>query len=421
MRLGVGLVKWRFAWPAIVILVLMPVAIRIAMFRGLFRPLLLASESMAPTLWGPSSSIHCDGCGILLRWAISRDKPPAYVTCFNCGTRSGTQTAEFATGNRVLVDRAAYWFSMPQRWDLVAFNAKDGSLAVKRLLGLPGDQIGFLHGDLYDHGQPIRRSLRQALSAAIPVNDDQYRKSNISRWQCPSPEAWTQTPAGFEYSVSDSTSPPLVYHHRQVYQNNRPEQVRDDYPGNQQISREMVPVDDLIVQLQCAASDGTELDIAIWVRGQVIGVHLLRESKAWKTLDETAAVANHWPAAGDASDVLTVAHIDGHLWVAIGNKHQVVQPSPSQRWDKITLDATKPIAVACRSPTSPVAIRNLRVARDLHWWYRADGKDWTADAELSSESYFVVGDNVPGSLDSRDRQQPVTREHLTGRVVPYNR
>ncbi len=407
----------RFAWPVLVCLVLIPVAVRIAMFRGLVRPLLVASESMAPTLWGPSATLRCSGCGIDLRVVIRGDEPPRHVTCFQCGTRQRIETVHVDRGDRVVIDTAAYWFQKPKRFDWIAFTDDDGSISVKRLLGLPGESIELAHGNLFASGQPIRRSLSQALATSIPVDDDRFRKQDVSRWRCDD-DSWIKIEDGFrcESPKSDADSP-LVYHHVQVYQNNRPEQVMDDYPGNQQVSRQMVPVDDLIVQMDCSAAEGAELTISLWVREQVLSVPILRSADGWTTVNTSDTKPKTWRAPSRSDDHLTVAHIDGQLWLAINGQSHVVDPIVSDSTPPV--DAKQPIAITCRSAEHPVTIGNLRVDRDLHWWHPDAIDRWSAATALPERGYFVVGDNVPVSIDSRTDPLPISRDQIIGRVIPY--
>lgn len=60
------------------------------------------------------------------------------------------------TGERVLASRAAYWFSGPQRGDVVIFRYPGDPTKnyVKRVVGLPGDYIEIHNGQLYVNGEP---------------------------------------------------------------------------------------------------------------------------------------------------------------------------------------------------------------------------------------------------------------------------
>src|SRR5829696_8902718 len=59
-------------------------------------------------------------------------------------------------GDRVLVNKFIYRFSDPQRGDIIVFRseAEGGVDLIKRVVGLPGDKVELLHGQLFVNGVP---------------------------------------------------------------------------------------------------------------------------------------------------------------------------------------------------------------------------------------------------------------------------
>jgi len=127
------------------------VAVALAMTAAwLAEPLEVVSGSMSPTLRGPHRDFDCPHCGTHNQ--IPADFPPMIgrpAYCESC-RRPGPIEAELpiARGDRVLVDRTAFLRRAPRRWEVVAFRLpfQTRKLAVKRILGLPGETIAFRHG-----------------------------------------------------------------------------------------------------------------------------------------------------------------------------------------------------------------------------------------------------------------------------------
>ena len=59
-------------------------------------------------------------------------------------------------GDRVLVDRISWRFSQPERGDIVVFHPPfDGPVLIKRIIGLPGDEVSLSGGFVYINGRRL--------------------------------------------------------------------------------------------------------------------------------------------------------------------------------------------------------------------------------------------------------------------------
>lgn len=59
-------------------------------------------------------------------------------------------------GDRVLVDRISWRFSDPQRTDIVVFQPPfEGPVLIKRIIGMPGDEISLSDGYVYVNGRRL--------------------------------------------------------------------------------------------------------------------------------------------------------------------------------------------------------------------------------------------------------------------------
>jgi signal peptidase I len=85
--------------------------------------------------------------------------------------------------DRVLACRMCYWFSDPERGQIVVFNTPPhacgvGGTFVKRLIGLPGETVSESNGYVYINGKPLKESY---------INPDR-RDSRTGRWKVPEGE-----------------------------------------------------------------------------------------------------------------------------------------------------------------------------------------------------------------------------------------
>lgn len=61
----------------------------------------------------------------------------------------------FTNGEKVTVDTQAYVSSQPQRGDIIVFKDESGVAMIKRVIGLPGEQIEIKDGKVYVNGKEI--------------------------------------------------------------------------------------------------------------------------------------------------------------------------------------------------------------------------------------------------------------------------
>lgn len=77
----------------------------------------IPTGSMAPTLLGQHKIIKCPNCN----WKFECDHNTDYVRCSNCFYKIRTSGYMKRGGNRILVNKLAYDFSKPKRWDIAVF------------------------------------------------------------------------------------------------------------------------------------------------------------------------------------------------------------------------------------------------------------------------------------------------------------
>jgi len=127
----------------------------------------IPTGSMAPRLMGRHIRLQCPTTGY--EFAFGKARRPegiggvpvdpfaaGEVRCPNGGypippVPPGTPHRRVSSGDRVLVMKYLYSFREPERWDVVVFKNPQNNREnyIKRLIGLPGETIEIVHGDIF--------------------------------------------------------------------------------------------------------------------------------------------------------------------------------------------------------------------------------------------------------------------------------
>ena len=154
--------------------------------------------------------------------------------CVNCRAKTVTDDAPSFKGDRILVEKFPYELPFlpgsggPARWDVVVFHypEKPETNYIKRLVGMPGEELRVLHGDL--EARPVssnspfkilRKPLLHQRAMQMVVYDDAHRPAKLEgkpewrRWAPTGP--WKESNPG-KFAVEpadDSTWTELRYRH----------------------------------------------------------------------------------------------------------------------------------------------------------------------------------------------------------------
>ena len=86
-------------------------------------------------------------------------------------------------GDQLIVDKLTYRFHDPERFDIIVFpfRYKDNTYYTKRIIGLPGETVQIVDGEIYINGELLEESygrevMQDAGLAAEPITlgDDEY-------------------------------------------------------------------------------------------------------------------------------------------------------------------------------------------------------------------------------------------------------
>jgi signal peptidase I len=102
-------------------------------------------------------------------------------------------------GDRVLVDRVSWRFSQPARGDIVVFHPPfDGPVLIKRIVGLPGDEISLRGGSVFINGRRLAEPYVRRINGQ-PEPSDPF--SNGLPWALQEP---FKVPAGSYFVMGDN-------------------------------------------------------------------------------------------------------------------------------------------------------------------------------------------------------------------------
>ena len=208
---------------------------------------MISTGSMAPSLLGFHKRVICPTCHITFPFGTAYDTDSdadadalsasrSTAACPNCG-QWGIDVSDVPRnhGDQLLVNKQAYLYRLPSRWDVVVFRnpAHPTEAYVKRAVGLPNERIQIVGGDIVADGKIARKTYQQQVATRILVHDFNYRPYDDdayeSHWKIIEPydEAdhpksslkWIEGSKGFQFRGGDVRRPDktpmswVEYHH----------------------------------------------------------------------------------------------------------------------------------------------------------------------------------------------------------------
>ncbi|MCH2211229.1 MAG: S26 family signal peptidase [Fuerstiella sp.] len=162
--------------------------ITLSVLRGFFlEGYLVSTGSMAPVLLGFHKRVECPSCQYNYACGVRFDQSVGgsvsaenahtgnvYTSCPNCG-QIDIDIARVPRnhGDQLLVHKNVFDFRRPRRWEPVVFcnPGSPGEAYVKRVVGLPGEELQVIDGDVFINGRIARKDLVTQRNMRIPVSD----------------------------------------------------------------------------------------------------------------------------------------------------------------------------------------------------------------------------------------------------------
>jgi signal peptidase I len=385
---------------------------------------IVPSSSMAETLEGVHCHVVCAECG--QEFDCGTDLVPMRDTaiCLNCGFSNQAQRNEQVSGDRLLVHKSAYLFRSPRRWEVIVFRRPDvaAKVYIKRVIGLPGEEVQIREGDVFINGQIQQKSLEELRAVSVLVHDSRHvphhQPSLPPRWASQSKETqWLTgddrficTPSA-EVSVAQKDVPIdwLTYRHwvRLAGSTPRAREVPldDSYAYNRLAAEPQLdvhPVKDVMLRAMVEAQGtGNLLLLATDGRERFLA-EIHPASGACRLIHAGAVVAHGQLSAPLLGRPYTIelALCDQQVLFAVDGESPwpaFAYPSNQTPWQP----SSRPLAIGSQGLTLDVA--SLEVWRDVYYTHPRGYQVWAIDEpyQLAADEYFVLGDNSPVSEDSR--------------------
>ncbi len=401
------------------------------------------SGSMATALLGRHRRLSCRDCGH--EFVCGADEPAMRgkrAICPNCGyAGQELESAPVVRGDRVLLDRSAFEWRPPRRWELAAFRnpAAASQIFVKRIAGLPHETIEIRHGDVYADGDIQRKTLTEQRAIAVLVYDGNsspaVSASLPQRWQAePRTTRWQAAGGRFWRPPAGRASQAAGGLHEIDWLTYRHWRRRPGMPGEAEES----PITDQCGynQTQAIVNSHPVRDLFVCCRLRISGQgrlawfitdgqtqFLLELSPAERQAElrrEGALVATtaELPQLADRETQFELSLCDRQVLLALDGR--IVLKFPYTEGSAPFHPTSRPIAVGTQD--LGVELRDLKLFRDVYYTPPASGPanlpgTQVVQYRLGADEYLMLGDNSPVSADSRSwfEEPAVTRELLAGK------
>ncbi len=407
-------------------------------FRAFFvEPFVIPSGSMAESLLGRHASRTCPVCGWEYDYGPKRTAStaadefvlPDETVCPNCQYRAVPRPEATApkTGDRILVGKWPYALGgpfQPRRWDVIVFRnpADPEQHFIKRLIGLPGESVEIVNGDIFINGRIARKTAaaQQVLwfivfdQAHLPAMDEVA--GQLPRWVALDPPAadghgWT----GMDTRIVRNDALDGVPRSITFNTDTGREYLVDMYGYNGNSSGAFVGDVRITAELTLEAGEGWcrwELRrppyrfCAELRRGGV--VELVMESDDERVAPAAIHRVQCPPLALGRPLRVEFGHVDYRAYLKLDGR-EVLATTDSEygpRSDQArSRGLHRPVGLTITTANLRLELRGLRVDRDVFYTANPERTRRAAPGNpfvLGADEYFVLGDNSPGSNDSRE-------------------
>ena len=390
----------------------------------------ISSSSMAPTWFGPHLKATCSVCGQRSEIVLEAYDPAMPTRCTSCGAVCDSPNKlnedEIQPGEVIEITRPASSTGL-KRFDLVTFSSSklDSSTQVspetlKRIWALPGEDIQLRDGNAWIDGKLLQKNLRAFASICIPLS--RFPKDTRSHW-------WVTDKSNNQGArIEDVANQGQLILERgqqlefRYVRPNRnpaaaqlqPSSVVSDFPFNQNSIAKFYEVADVLLAIEFVKPTS-----APWLAS------IQSERKRYRL-----CVGANDNASGNVVNLERVKRV---MIAACDGRILVSTERTDHEWsltelasDRVAVDQVDVDSLITITATDGLHISRLLVARD-QWLGPRESRetDWMPSGNEDTAGYFVLGDNLELSVDSRDASiGRIGPDRITGqarRLAGYNR
>lgn len=343
----------------------------------------------------------------------SRCPPPCNSELMN------SETMPVANGDRILVLKCIYQFIEPKRWDVIVFkNPTEPTINyIKRLIGLPGEKLQIIDGDIYINDKIARKPAKIQNELWMPVYNNDYQPVRPRQGSF-NGHIWTQPFQKVGDSKWDITNKysPTVFSldspeiNSIFYDTNIGNDFKATYAYDDVDTYGYMPIcSDLMVRFDCRSADSQgSIGISLskyetTYRAEVLfstGTLIVTKQQKGEDPVELTSISIKHPRMNEKT-LVRFANVD----------HQLIFECGGIKWTRdlgrnrddvgpITKDIEPRVEIF---GAGKLTLSHIAIFRDIHYTEPRTSLRAKEDEPLFLEEnqFFVLGDNSPNSEDGR--------------------
>jgi signal peptidase I len=319
--------------------------------------------------------------------------------------------------DRILVDKFSFHMRDPERWEVVIFKypLNRAQNFVKRLVGMPGEQLKIQYGDVWRRDTPsaqweivrrpaaVQREHWKALDIGAPKGGASWKRAagDGAGPRIEGRNVSASAPARVEFAAHGGG--PI----QDTYSHGYPPGMRaalDQAPAHYNSNRNYVG--DLRVTGRLRGESGARVAVVLTegkrsYRFELPGDRSQAPASIGVVWAPNEALAPRDASPGSPNDIsvfgavwtdFAVENLDDELRLELGGQHVLTLPTEP------AADQTSSVALEVLAGSAQ--FEDLQVWRDIHYTAGRSSSEWS----VPEGHYFMLGDNTQDSSDSREWQ-----------------